>query len=34
MDWSSGSGVDFLGVALVEYIGKRLIFGLVSMSNR
>ncbi len=33
--WSgSGAGDDFLGVALVEYIGKRSIFGLGSMPNR
>ncbi len=29
-----GAGDDFLGVALVESIGKRLIFGLDTMSNR
>ncbi len=28
-----GAGDDFLGVALVEAIGKRLIFGFVSMPN-
>ena len=29
-----GAGDDFLGVALVETIDKRLIFGLDSMCNR
>ena len=29
-----GAGDDFLGVALVEYIDKRLIFGIDSMLNR
>ena len=33
--WSDfGAGDDFLGVALVEYIDKRLIFGLGNSTNR
>ncbi len=31
---SSGSGDDFLGVALVDYIHKRLIFDFETMANR
>ena len=30
----SGAGDDFLGVSLVEYIDKRLIFGVGNSTNR